>query len=272
MSPEIVVVKEIIKANATAVYADAAQPSVRVVGKALAQCISLFATPVGRIAEIFEKNLHRYLDKLDGLQESQIVAPDTRILVPILEKLRYTDDDMVADYYAQILATASSPESAKSVSVAFIEILNRLCADELKILEFINSDSNTVLLTKDDGSAYRANFNGALPVLNVHITYKEGGYLVGIKNVNYMLGNISLNVPGNYNMYLDNMFALGLLLKPAMIRVNDSNVYKLLKQDPSIKVLEARLSDGQSIDYGEARIETTDLGKQLLRVGSKNLK
>jgi len=50
MSPEIEAVKEIVKANATAVYEDSAQPSVRVLGKTLAQCTSLFATPVGRMA------------------------------------------------------------------------------------------------------------------------------------------------------------------------------------------------------------------------------
>lgn len=115
MLPEIIAVKEITKANATALYQDAAQPSIRVVGKTLAQCTSLFATPVGRIAEIFEKNLHKYIDRLEGFEEKELVPPDPRILVPILERLRYTDDEMVSDYYAQILATASTVEHAKKV-------------------------------------------------------------------------------------------------------------------------------------------------------------
>lgn len=272
MSPEIDAVKDIVKANATALYEDAAQPSVRVVGKALAQCTSLFSTPVGRIAEIFEKNLHRYLDKLEGLSESHIVAPDTRILVPILEKLRYTDDEVVADYYAQILATASIPETSKSVSVAFIEILNRLCADELKMLEFINSDQNAMLLTNEDGSEYISGSKGVLPVLNVHVNQSSGGYIVGIKNLSYLLVRISLDSPQNYNMYLDNMFALGLLLKPAMVRASDNNIYKLLKTDKSIKELELTLPEGQVVGYSEGRIETTDLGRQLLSVGSKHEK
>jgi len=271
MPTEIEAIKDIVKANAAAVYEDAAQPAVRVVGKALAQCTSLFATPAGRIAEIFEKNLHRYLDKLDGLQENQIVSPNTRILVPILEKLRYTDDDMVADYYAQILATASTPEGAKSVSVAFIEILNRLCADELKILEFINSNQNIVTVTNPEGATYSINCKGVLPVMNVHIVQKDGGYIVAIKNLNYMLGRLGLDSPENYNMYLDNMFALGLLLKPAMVRAKDDNIYTFLKEDLTIKTVESQLSEGQSIEYGESRIETTDLGKQLLSVGSKDV-
>jgi|GEM_PF-7132633 len=270
MTPEIEAVKEIVNANAAALYQDAAQPSVRVVGKALAQCTSLFVTPVGRMAEIFEKNLHKYLSKLEGLSEEQIVSPDTRILVPILEKLRYTDDDMVADYYAQILAMASMPESAKLVSVAFIEILNRLCADEIKILEFINSDQNLVFVTNEGAEEYGINCNGFLPVVNIHINQKEGGYILAIRNLSYLQGKVHLQFPENYNMYFDNMFALGLLLKPAMVRAQDKNIYKLLKEDPSIKNLETQLKEGQSIGYSEGRIETTDLGKNLLRMGSNH--
>ncbi len=268
---EIEAIKDIVTANAKAVYEDAAQPAVRVVGKTLAQCTSLFATPVGRIAEIFEKNLHRYLDKLEGLNDDQIVAPNTRILVPILEKLRYTDDEMVADYYAQILATASTPENAKLVSVSFIEILNRLCADELKILEFINSSKNFITVQKEDGTAYNVILTGFLPVLNVHINYKEGGYIVAIKNLSYLLTKIKLDFPENFNMYLDNMFALGLLLKPAMIKANDDNIYISLKKDPLIENVQVQLSEGQSVGYSEARVETTELGKQLLKIGSSRI-
>lgn len=101
------IIKEITKANAEALYEDAAKPSIRVVGKSLAQCVALFSRPVGRMAEIFEKNIHRYLDKLEGIKEEDLIEPNTRILVPILEKMRFTDEEKVADYYAEILATAS---------------------------------------------------------------------------------------------------------------------------------------------------------------------
>ncbi len=267
---ELQAVKEIVKANATAVYQDSAQPSVRVLGKSLAQCVSLFATPIGKMAEIFEKNLTRYIDKLEGLSDVQIKEPETRILVPVLERLRYTDDEVVADYYAQILATASTIENAKKVSVAFIEILNRLCADEIKILEFINSNSNTLILEKETGEKYQTSFWGVLPVINVHVNQKEGGYVVVVKNLTYLSEKIKLNNPDNLNMYFDNMFALGLLLKPAMIKAHDNNIYVLLKKSSLIKQIESQLVEGQTIDYSEARIETTELGKQLLSIASSN--
>ncbi|MDD3723140.1 MAG: Abi-alpha family protein [Lutibacter sp.] len=269
---ELQAIKEIVKANATAVYQDSTQPSVRVLGKSLAQCVSLFATPIGKMAEIFEKNLTKYIDKLEGLSDVQIKEPETRILVPILERLRYTDDEVVADYYAQILATASTTENANKVSVAFIEILNRLCADEIKILEFINSHHNTLILEKETGEEYQTSFFGVLPVMNVHINQKDGGYVVAIKNLTYLLEKIKLNNADNLNMYFDNMFALGLLLKPAMIRANDNNIYLFLKKNIQIKQLEAQIVEGQKLDFSEARIETTELGKQLLSIASYNKK
>ncbi len=71
-------------------------------------------------------------------------------------------------------------------------------------------------------------------------------------------------------MYFDNMIALGLLLKPAMIKAQDANIYKLIKKNPLIKEVESKLGEGQTIDYSEARMEITELGKQLLNIASKN--
>ena len=191
-------------------------------------------------------------------------------MVPILEKLRYTDDDMVADYYAEILATASRPEGKKLVSVSFIEILNRLCADELKILEFINSSANALLLEDQEGGKYKAEFKGVLPVVNVHVVQRGGGYIVAVKNLTYLPQMIEMDSSTNFNMYLDNMSALGLVLKPAMISAHDKNIYKYIKKHPIISKVESQLGEGQSIDYSEARFELTELGRQLLSIASKN--
>lgn len=271
MIDETNAVKEIAKANATEIYRDSAQPSVRVLGKTLAQATSLFATPVGRVAEIFEKNIHRYLDKLERLTEDQITSPDTRILVPILEKMRYTDDDLVADYYAQILATASTKDSAKSVSIAFIEILNRLSADEIRLLEYILSPANRLLLINNERACYTVGLAGSLPVINVHIKRKSGGYIVAIKNLSYVLNQVDLDNPSNFNLYIDNMIALGLMIKPFGTSTNDKNVYKYIKEirADEIEKIEPTLDSEHHIDFAEARIEVTDLGRQLVQVGSK---
>lgn len=147
--------------------------------------------------------------------------------------------------------------------------MNRLCADELKILEFLNSSENNLLLTQDNDTQILKSFLGTLPVIDVNINQKSGGYIIGIKNLSYLSDKVKFNSPENINMYLDNMIALGLLLKPAMIRVHGEDVYNFLKKSILIKKLEEQLTEGQTIGYSEARIETTELGTQLLQVASK---
>lgn len=266
---------EIVKANTTAFYQDAAQPSIRVVGKALAQCTSLFVTPIGRMAEIFEKNIQKYLDKLEGLKEDQIVSPDTRILVPVLEKMRFTNEEKVAEYYAEILATASKKETASKVMVTFIEILNRLTADEIKILEFINSRDNFVIVedfTEDELTTYnlpkgtkKLTLIGSLPIVdvNLHITGKTG-YVTVVRNFNYLKEKIVLDYPNNLKSYLDNMISLGLLEREFSKTFAITKIYNCLEKHIEVEKMKKGLKPNQRIELERGRLDITNLGKKLL--------
>jgi hypothetical protein len=276
------IIKEIAKANAEALYEDAAKPSIRVVGKSLAQCVALFSRPVGRMAEIFEKNIHRYLDKLEGLKEDDIIEPNTRILVPILEKMRFTDEEKVADYYAEILATASKKEHSNKVMVTFIEILNRLSADEIKILEYINSPSNQVSLpqlTQEEATKYGLNINtktinimGSLPVIDVkNETVGQPGYFILKKNFNYLQEKIILNTSENIDFYIDNLISLGLIEKKTNFRFANEKIYHCLEKHIAIETLKKQFetTPGFKISFQKGRIDITDLGKKLLSLCSK---
>lgn len=276
-------VKEIAKANAKAVYEDAAQPSVRVVGKVLAQCTSLFVTPIGRTAEIFENNLHKYIDKLEGIKEAELVAPDTRILVPILEKLRYTDDEVVSDYYTQILATASIKDQSKKVMVTFIEILNRLSADELKILEYVNSRENYAQiedLTDEEAIKYNLHKDikkvpimGGFPVLNINIRKKDDpAYNTVRKNFNLIPELIELVVPENIDMYLDNLMSLGLLKKEQHNQYAFGKIYNFVEKNSYIKEVESKIGEDRKLEIERGRIDITNLGLKLLNLGKRNEK
>ena len=273
--PFINAATEIVKANTTALYQDAAQPSVRVVGKSLAQCTSLFVTPIGRMAEIFEKNIQKYLDKLEGLKEDQLVSPDTRILVPVLEKMRFTSEEKVAEYYAEILATASKKETASKVMVTFIEILNRLSADEIKILEFINSANNFVTVedfTENEISTYdlskdtdKLTLMGSLPVVDVNLhTTGKTGYRTLVRNFNYIREKISLDYPSNLEPYLDNMVSLGLLEREFSRTFAIGKIYGCLEKHITIEKMKEDLGSNQRIELGRGRLDVTDLGKKLL--------
>jgi hypothetical protein len=266
---------EIVKANTTALYQDAAQPSVRVVGKSLAQCTSLFVTPIGRMAEIFEKNIQKYLDRLEGLKEDQLVSPDTRILVPVLEKMRFTSEEKVAEYYAEILATASKKETASKVMVTFIEILNRLSADEIKILEFINSPNNFVTVedfTENEISTYdlpkdvkKLALMGSLPVVDVNLhTTGKTGYVTLVRNFNYIREKISLDYPSNLEPYLDNMISLGLLEREFSRTFAIGKIYDCLEKHIGVEKMKKNIGTNQRIEFERGRLDVTNLGKKLL--------
>lgn len=283
MTPETLAVKEIVRANATAVYKDSLQPSIRVLGKPLAQCVSLFATPVGRMAEIFEKNIQRYIDKLDNLSEKDIVAPNTRVLVPILEKMRFIDDEKVAEYYAEILATASKKEHANKVMVTFIEILDRLTADEIKILEYVNSPLNEVEAPELDESEAANhglskgdklfNISGSFPVLDIkRQTESQTGYIMLRRNFNNLIDLVSLSTPENIDSYIDNMISLGLIERKHSWRFAVKKIYFNLENHPIILQMkeEEQRNSKIKINLEQGRIDITNLGLKLLSLCSQN--
>lgn len=276
------IIKEIAKANAEALYKDAAKPSIRVIGKSLAQCAALFSRPVGRMAEIFEKNIHRYLDKLEGLDESMIVSPNIRVLVPILEKMRFTDEDKVADYYAEILATASKKEHSSKVLVTFIEILNRLTADEIKILEYINSTSNIVEIPEltdaevtDHGlpkDTKLLSITGSFPISDIRRSIEgQTGYRVLKKNLSYFTEKIKFDSPENIDSYIDNMISLGLIEKKHNFKFAIDKIYHRHGNHPDFLKfkLEAESDPKIKITLEHGRIDITDLGNKLLALCSK---
>ena len=274
------IIKEIVKANATDFYRDSAQPSVRVLGKSLAQCVSLLASPVGQMAEIFEKNICKYLNKLDRSDENNLIPPDVRIAVPILEKMRYIEEEKVADYYAEILATASQKDQKGKVILSFIEILNRVTADEIKILEYINSYENKVDISSISDNerkkiAVKDNYlmlKGSLPVLDIKLKSKnEYGYLgmqTITKNFNIIDEKIKLNNPQSISIYLDNLFSLGLIEKPYGISFSISAIYDHLKEHPEIEKLYEQLqfTPEKEVKLEKGRINITDLCKNLLDI------
>ncbi|MBU6339152.1 MAG: DUF4393 domain-containing protein [Rickettsiales bacterium] len=263
--------KEIVKANVTDIYKDSLQPSVRIIGNSLAQCASLLVSPVGRVASIFEKNINKCLDRLDGVAEDNLVEPDPRIAVPVLEKLRYVEDQKVSDYYSEILASASQKDKKNRVMLSYIEILNRVTADELRILEYINSEENKIDISgwsdeekAEYGIENNARFlemRGTIPIIDVRIKQKNG-YLTLIKNFNNLSEKISLDSDENIAPYIDNLISLGLINKPSSETLAIKPIYKQLKNHK--KLSEISLEQDQKINTNEGRIDLTDLCKSLL--------
>ena len=279
------IVKQIVESTALEAYKDSTKPALQVIGKSLAQCVSLFATPIGRTAQILEKNINKYLDKLEGYTKEDLVSPDTRILVPVLEKMRYTEDEEVSNYYAEILSAASKKDTKGKVLLSFIEILNRVTSDEIKILEFINSVKNTVIVEastimneqvkllnpslKPD-ALINVPLGKAVPMIDVQIgTEGTLGYHVILNNFNLLPYNVFLEFPENIDSYLDNLISLGLLHIPHGKGFANEAIYKPLKEHKKVKDLEENLQNKQKINFENSRVDLTNLSLKLLSLCSK---
>lgn len=231
------------------------------------------------MAQILEGNIHRFLDKLEGSDEAEIVPPDTRVLVPILEKMRFIDDEKVVDYYAEILATASLKETAGRPNIVFIEILNRLSADELIILEYVKepvryksrkvkNNNNTELLNKIEEIDMHDDF----PVIDVQVwihNRQRPFYDTEFRNVNFLSEILKIKHRENIGIYIDNMISLGLLEKKTDVFLEEE-IYKYIEYSELVNIIRKKLSKDETVECKRGIIKITDMGIKLVSFGLKS--
>lgn len=165
--------------------------------------------------------------------------------------------------------------------VTFIEILNRLTADEIKILEYIVSPSNNVTipeLTDEEAKKYGLdknikiiNLSGSLPITDIkRETEGQTGYSVLRKNFNCIGECIKLDAPENVNSYIDNMISLGLIERKHNFTFAVDKIYHYLENHSEVLKIKSELESNPKIKIklGNGRIDMTDLGNELLSLCS----
>lgn len=121
-------------------YKDIAQPTARVVGSALGKVVGLTLDWIGALADIGNANLMRFVKKLEKEERENpenIIPTKPSVAVPILEKMRYVEEDALAEAYAELLKNSCLKDRQAKVLPAYSEILARLSSDEVKILDCI---------------------------------------------------------------------------------------------------------------------------------------
>ena len=127
------------------IYGDIAKPGVTQAGKALSTIIGLgntilwpiaWANERSRIA--LESNLEKYRKRLEAVPAEEITPVPPEIGVPIAEKLSYVTDDELSDLYVNLLANASTINTAQFAHPAFVHIINCLSPDEALLLKEID--------------------------------------------------------------------------------------------------------------------------------------
>jgi hypothetical protein len=266
--PEIV--KEFAKLPALLqeIYGDLAKPGATQVGKALGTIFGLgntilwpiaWANARARAAEDRDKialeiNLDKYRKSLEAVLEEQIIPVSPEIGVPILEKLTYVTDDELSDMYINLLANASTVNTARFAHPAFVHIINSLSPDE-------------ALLLKEFDRRGR----GPIPSHRVKWRRRAGGVIVEYPDILTGIEYVVLFAfPKNLFAYFSNLDGLGIvkitfnqLFKPKAAYEELMKFYEPLYQQFA---RENNLDDPQQYTFlsEPSRIDMTPFGRLFL--------
>jgi hypothetical protein len=135
-----------VKAIATEVYKDAAQPAVREVGATGGAVAKLILSPIRLLLERGAAGLTDWLDgrlrkRVEAIPPERLIAADPRIAIPALQGLAQAfDDGTLREMFATLLASTIDTQSASLAHPSFVEVLKQLTADEAKILALLVRD------------------------------------------------------------------------------------------------------------------------------------
>lgn len=124
------------------VYGDLAKPGVSQVGKALGAVMGLGNTILWPIYLLNEKanlalknNLEKYRKRMESVSEEEVVEVPPEVGTPIAEKFSYITNDELSDLYIELLAKASTFETAKIAHPSFANVIDNLSPDEAILLK-----------------------------------------------------------------------------------------------------------------------------------------
>ena len=259
-------------------YQDAAQPAVRSAGKALGGVADLIFNPIGRGAEILEKNALKFLDKFDGEDPANIVAPAPNVAFPILQKLAYTEAEELVEFYTELLKKGCLKDSQDKVLPSYVNIISSLTPDEARIIDYMFKEGYVVKFrhdqVKDEDRADMQEKDGmlfiqleeSLPFIEVKNQKGVGGS--GWRVAKYFTDiahRVSLRHPENLELYFENLQAMGIfeirddaVLQPSILYSHLSRSAELAAHKEAIE------KDGRMMGLQWGSICFTSLGLSFL--------
>lgn len=270
------------------VYKDLAQPAAKNAGNAIGEVVDLIVAPVGRCANILKGNLLRTIDKLGKEEPENIIPTKPSVAIPILEKMYYTEEDALAEAYAELLKNSCLKDRQPKVLPAYVDILSRLTPDEVGILDLIYRNKNTYkVLVKDVirfvPEEFRQKYDcskishetleslipypvDGIPYLEVRSCADEpdGGYRVVVKYFTDIDKKVVLSDPENCETYIENLQALGIFNLGLATLFPPISVYDCLEQEATRNYRSSIEQHSRTMKLLRGRIELTPLAESFL--------
>ena len=121
-------------------------PASKNVGKALGnitEVIEVATLPLKLMSQYLKVNIEMYSNKIKNIPIDKIRKVEPEISIPIIEKLSYTSNEIIADIYTTLLAKASSIDTINLVHPGFINKINSMAPVEAQFLKYIE-ENNTL--------------------------------------------------------------------------------------------------------------------------------
>lgn len=256
---------EAVSNLAKPVYKDAAKPLAKQLGRAggtVGSFVNTVLAPLAltayawelsepKIKEVIAKKIN---EKLGDIQESKLVAPSQRILVPAVQSFVHaTEEEDIADMFANLLASSMNVDKTTNVHPAFVQVINNLTADEAKVLKVFAKEN-------------------PLPIVDVQLHFAAGGYKVILPNFSVIGGMGIFERPDLMPSYLTHLCQLGLLEIPSGgVTLNDESRYAPIGEHPEIQTLLTTLQNsGNTIELQNKVVSITAFGRQFISVTLNN--
>jgi len=276
---EISALKELVKFT----YKDAMQPASKQIGKLgadLMKSIRLLTSPIQYLAHQQDR-LDAHFEKiLKDIPDENIISPPDYLLLPTIEKLQFLNvNDYLANAYQKLLSNACDKDKIENVHPAFINIINQLSEDEIKIIDLIGEIyPNTIRVAKyiDSNDFYHVVNTKKIHAQIVTRTITELEDKEGIAEERFTIEQLRkeeklfldfeiLHQPKYANMYIGHLENLNLIEKASQKSSNleMNNVFLSIGKEQNGK----DVLINSNVDFFHYRL--TDLGNLFYKVCTK---
>lgn len=232
-----------------------------------------------------DTNLSKAADKLRLENPENIALPKLDVAVPILEKMRYIEEDALVEAYAELLKSSCLKDRQSKVLPAYVDILSRLTSDEIKILDFLYREKNTYEIPARDWMKVaggedkrRLVDKGVLaedqilftipgiPFLEVrsHAQKEDEGWIDKDKYFTDISKKVDLSSPKNLEVYIGNLQASGVFEVRANSCFAPASVYDEMENEATRQYKGAIEEEGRRMKLVRGEIRLTSLAISFL--------
>lgn len=236
-------------------------PAAEQAGKALGNITGLFNTltlPMKFVNVWAEKNFEKYAEKIKNIPNEKIKEVEPEIGIPLMEKLSYTSNNDLAEAYANLLAKASNKDDVDLIHPGFINKINSMAPDEVKILEYLKNK-------KDIGYIiYKVKNNESTKFI---LSYK----LTGLEDILKLTSE-------RIQLHIENLISLNILEDKEGTWFSNEEVYNRLIQfykDEELNYVnkvekETAYGEGRQIFIEKSYYNVTTIGRTFIKACSNS--